>query len=207
MASLCPFIKFRELDSNGDPLSGGKLYAYVAGTSIPAATYTDESGSTPNSNPVILDASGRADVWLSASTNYKFVLHDSSDNLIYSVDDVSLNSGTPSTTSWGAWTTHTVTDGQSATDLTGETVDGASYSSAIYEVEILRGTTVLANGKIALQYVNSTWRIVQGGFITTSAYGVTFSVSQTTTVAQLRAALDSGAGNGTIKLSKRLIPA
>ena len=67
--------------------------------------------------------------------------------------------------------------------------------------------TVLANGKIALQYVNSTWRIVQGGFITTSAYGVTFSVSQTTTVAQLRAALDSGAGNGTIKLSKRLIPA
>ena len=208
MANLAPFLKFKEWDSNGDPLSGGKLYSYVAGTSTPASTYTDESGATPNTNPVILDGSGRADVWLSASTNYKFVLYDSDDNLIWSVDDVNGGSASsPSTTSWGAWVEHDVTDGQSATDLTSETVDGASYSSAIYEVEILRGTTVLANGRIALQYVNSTWRVVTGGFMAEEANGVTFSVSQTTTVAQLRAALDSGAGNGTIKLSKRLIPA
>lgn len=207
MASLAPFLKFKEWDSNGDPLSGGKLYTYVASTSTPAATYTDESGATPNANPVILDGSGRADVWLSSATNYKFVLHDSDDNLIWSVDDVSLNAGTPSTTSWGAWVEHDVTDGQSATDLTSETVDGATYSSAIYECEILRGTTVLANGRIALQYVNATWRVVQGGFLANEAHGVTFSVSQTTTVAQLRAALDSGAGNGTIKLSRRLIAA
>lgn len=208
MANLCPYLKFKETDSNGDPLSGGKLYSYIAGTSTPLGTYTDESGATPNSNPVILDASGRADVWLSAASVYKFALYDSNDNLIWTVDDISGGSAsTVSTTSWGAWSEHAVTDGQSATDLTGETADGASYSSVIYEVEILRGTTVLASGRIALQYVNTTWRVVTGGFIAEEANGVTFSVSQTTTVAQLRAALDSGAGNGTIKLSRRLVPA
>jgi hypothetical protein len=207
MATLAPLLKFKEWDSNGNPLSGGKLYSYVAGTSTPASTFSDESGAVPNSNPVILDSEGRADVWLSASTNYKFVLKDADDVTIWTVDDVSGGSSAISTTSWSAWTEHETTDGQSATDLTGETVDGASYSSAIYEVEIIRGTTVVSNGQIALQYVNGTWQVVKGGFISTIADGVTFSVSQTTTVAQLRAALDSGAGDGTIKLSKRLIPA
>lgn len=208
MANLAPVLKQRFFDANGDPLSGGQLFTYVAGTTTPASTFTDESGATPNANPVVLDSEGRADVWLSASTNYKFILKDADDVTIWTVDDVSGGgSSGVSTTSWGAWVEHAVTDGQSATDLTSETVDGASYSSAIYEVEILRGTTVLSNGRLALQYVNSTWRVVTGGFIAEEASGVTFSVSQTTTVAQLRAALDSGAGNGTIKLSKRLIPA
>jgi len=208
MATLCPLLKFREFDSNGDPLTGGKLYSYVAGTSTPASTYTDESGATPNANPTILDSDGRADVWLSATTNYKFVLKDSADVTIWTVDDVSGSAAsTTSTTSWGAWVEHAVTDGQSATDLTSETVDLATYSSAIYEVEILRGTTVIASGSISIQDLNGTGRVVSGGFLTEEAHGVTFSVSQATTIVQLKAALDAGAGNGTIKLSKRLVAA
>ncbi len=53
------------LDDNGDPLAGGKLYSYEAGTSTPLATYTDVTGSVANSNPVILDSGGRASVWIS----------------------------------------------------------------------------------------------------------------------------------------------
>lgn len=88
MARLSPQGKFRALDSNGDPLSGGKLYAYEAGTSTPKDTYTTEDESVANANPVILDANGYADVWL-ASGSYKLVLTDSADVTQWTVDDVS----------------------------------------------------------------------------------------------------------------------
>lgn len=204
MANLAPLVKFKGTDDNGGPLSGGKLYTYLAGTSTPLATYTSQDESAFNTNPIILNARGEADVWLGNGT-YKFVLKDADDNTIWTKDLIS--SGTTSSEVESVWTEHAVTDGQAATDLEGETLDLSSYSSAIYEVEILRGTTVLSNGRLAIQGVNSTGRVVVGGMITSEAHGVTFSVSQTGTVVQLKAALNSGAGDGTIKLSRRLIPA
>jgi len=53
-------------DNNGVPLAGGLLYTYLAGTTTSAATYTSASGSIANSNPIILDASGRPpnEIWL-----------------------------------------------------------------------------------------------------------------------------------------------
>lgn len=80
--------KFKEWDANGNPLAGGKLYSYVAGTSTPLATYTDSSGATPNTNPVILDSSGRAEIWI-GTASYKFTLTDSNDNVIWTEDNVS----------------------------------------------------------------------------------------------------------------------
>jgi hypothetical protein len=47
-------------DNNGVPLNGGLLYAYQAGSSTPLATYTDINGTVANSNPIVLDASGRS---------------------------------------------------------------------------------------------------------------------------------------------------
>lgn len=72
----------------GVPLSGGKLYTYTAGTTTPLATYTDASGATPNSNPVILDSRGEAAIWLGAAT-YKFKLTDANDVEIWTVDYIS----------------------------------------------------------------------------------------------------------------------
>lgn len=81
----CPhFVQF--FDDDGEPLAGGKLYTYEAGTTTPKATYTDAGGLTPNANPVILDANGRATVFLSGS--YKFTLKDSSDVTIEETDNV-----------------------------------------------------------------------------------------------------------------------
>jgi hypothetical protein len=79
------FVQF--LDDDGAPLAGGKLYSYEAGTSTPKDTYTDASGGTPNANPVVLDASGRATVFLSGS--YKFTLKTSADVEIETTDNVS----------------------------------------------------------------------------------------------------------------------
>lgn len=86
MAELIPVVKFREFDDNGDPLAGGKVYTYEAGTTTPKATYTDSGAGTPNANPVILDAEGRADIWLDGA--YKILLKDADDVTIYTVDNV-----------------------------------------------------------------------------------------------------------------------
>ena len=63
-------------DNNGNPLAGGLIYTYSAGTTTPIATYTSSSGGTANANPIVLDAAGRtpAQIWLTEGNSYKFVL-------------------------------------------------------------------------------------------------------------------------------------
>lgn len=77
-------------DNNGDPLSGGLLYTYEAGTTTPAVTYTSSSGATPNTNPVVLNSAGRVqqEIWLQPDTEYKFVLKDAQAVQIGSWDNV-----------------------------------------------------------------------------------------------------------------------
>jgi hypothetical protein len=87
MATLAPQPKLQFFDSNGDPLSGGRLYTYVAGTTTPQATYTDETGTVTNTNPVILDSRGEANVWFGPGT-YKLKLATAADVEIWSVDGI-----------------------------------------------------------------------------------------------------------------------
>lgn len=77
--SLTPTPYFQGLDANGNPINGGKLFAYQAGTTIKQDTYTTAAGSTPNANPVILDSAGRASVFLDVSLSYKLVLAPAND--------------------------------------------------------------------------------------------------------------------------------
>jgi len=86
--NLPPVIRQRYFDANGNPLAGGKLYTYQAGTTTPQATYTDSGGLTANSNPIVLDANGEAAVWLDPILSYKFVLKNSSDVTQWTVDNV-----------------------------------------------------------------------------------------------------------------------
>lgn len=75
----------------GVPLAGGKLYSYVAGTTTPQATYTSINGATPHANPIILNSAGRVatgEIWVTAGSNYKFVLKTSSDVLIATWDNI-----------------------------------------------------------------------------------------------------------------------
>jgi hypothetical protein len=73
-------------DNSGNPLSGGKVYTYAAGTLTPLSTYTDRGGLTANPNPVVLDSAGRADIWLSTNIAYKLIVQDSVGNVMDSVD-------------------------------------------------------------------------------------------------------------------------
>lgn len=81
-------------DNNGNPLAGGKIYTYLAGTTTNAATYTSSSGSIAHSNPIVLDGAGRVpsgEIWLTNGIAYKFVVEDAASNLIGTYDN--LNTG------------------------------------------------------------------------------------------------------------------
>jgi len=88
MAVLSPPPKTQFLDASGAPLVGGKVFTYAAGTTTPLATYTTSGGTTPNANPVILNARGEADIWYSNGVSYKVVLKDSADATIWTVDNI-----------------------------------------------------------------------------------------------------------------------
>jgi len=88
MAALTPTAKMQFFKADGTPLVGGKLYTYTAGTTTPQTTYTDSSGGTANTNPIILDSRGEANIWLGGST-YKFKLADANDVEIWTVDNIS----------------------------------------------------------------------------------------------------------------------
>jgi hypothetical protein len=77
-------------DNNGNILSGGKLYTYVAGTSTPLTTYTSSAGTTANTNPIVLDSSGRItqEIWVNNTATSKFVLKTSADVLLATWDNI-----------------------------------------------------------------------------------------------------------------------
>jgi hypothetical protein len=85
VVSISPQPKLQFFDANGNPLSGGKLYTYAAGTTTPLASYTDSTGNVANTNPVVLDSRGEASVWLAAS-QYKLALYTATNVLVWTVD-------------------------------------------------------------------------------------------------------------------------
>lgn len=65
-------------DDDGLPLSGGKIFQYVAGSfSSQYTSYTTSSGDVANANPIVLDSSGRyteGQIWLEFAVGYQLVL-------------------------------------------------------------------------------------------------------------------------------------
>lgn len=85
-------------DGSGNPLTGGFIYTYAAGTTTPIATYTSSSGNSQHQNPIELDAAGRVpggEIWLSIGVGYKFVLKDSSNALIATYDNIPSSAQPP----------------------------------------------------------------------------------------------------------------
>lgn len=98
-----PFV-----DSSGNPLSGGKLFFYAAGTTTPQDTYTTSAGSVANANPVILNANGYpasggnvVQIWLVNNYTYKAVLKTSADVTIWTRDNIAgINDSSFAATQW-----------------------------------------------------------------------------------------------------------
>jgi hypothetical protein len=79
-------------DNSGNPLTGGKIYTYAAGTTTPQAAYTTSQGNVPWTNPIVLNAAGRVpsggEIWITDGLIYKFVLKGSNDVLIATYDNI-----------------------------------------------------------------------------------------------------------------------
>jgi hypothetical protein len=160
-------------DNNGQPLASGKVYTYYAGTSTPVSLYTASDKSSSATNPLILDAYGKAQVW--ADGRYKFVIKTSADvtistldNLLYGYDDSTLLWGAASTGSANAQvvsTIETVTayaNGQRVSFIAGYTNTGAAtlQVNTLGAVNIVKGpsaSSLQAGDIIAGQLVNCTY--------------------------------------------------
>ena len=87
-ATLSPVAKMQFFKADGEPLVGGLLYTYAAGTLTPKATYVDSAGIQQNTNPVVLDSRGECNLWLTPGDSYKFALRDALSTLIWTVDNI-----------------------------------------------------------------------------------------------------------------------
>lgn len=153
MASLTPTPKQQIFGSDGLPLVGGKIYTYAAGTTTPLATYTDYTAGTANTNPIILNSLGQANIWLGTSS-YKFSVYTSADVLLYTVDNINapldaaglalaLSSPTPignTVPNTGAFTTLAATTGNITT-----------VNATTGNITTVNATTITATGTVTAE--------------------------------------------------------
>ena len=194
-AALTPVPKIQFFANDGTPLVGGKLYSYAAGTTTPLATYTTYAGTVANTNPVILDSRGEANVWLDDAL-YKLALYDADNALIWTVDNISsINSGiftgpvsgTTGTFS-GALTAASGTFSGPVSGTTG-TFSGVLYAPAGASMGAVLGTTGAFSSTLNVTGVSTLTAgavvqgltIGEGGGVTTSntALGVSALTSNT----------------------------
>lgn len=87
--ALLTYPKFQAPDINGVNMDGGLVYFYATGTTTPKDTYSDEAKTVPNTNPVVLDARGEADIYLDGE--YKIILKTAADVEVWTIDSFSGN--------------------------------------------------------------------------------------------------------------------
>lgn len=85
MATLLPLPRLQFIH-NGEPIAGGFVYAYEAGTTTPKDTYTTQAGDVANANPVTLDSDGSANIWIDGE--YKIVVTDADGNQLFTTDNI-----------------------------------------------------------------------------------------------------------------------
>lgn len=96
-AGLMPMAEQQFFDNNGNPLSAGTVTTYVVGTTTLKTTWQDAGETIPNTNPIVLNAAGRAIIY--GDGNYRQIVRDRNGNLIW--DAVTSAFGTGSAALFG----------------------------------------------------------------------------------------------------------
>lgn len=81
------YPKFAAIDDNGLPAVGYEVYSYVAGTSTLTTTYSNRTLTSSNTNPIILNSRGEADIYVGSATKLILVEPDGSPSTpVWTVD-------------------------------------------------------------------------------------------------------------------------
>lgn len=139
---------FRWFDNNGLPAASYQLQTYVAGTATPLATYPTYAdaiaGTNPNTNPVVLDANGAAQVWVQAAF-YKLVMMlpvAAGGATVYTQDNVPVAMGYPQPypTEWIGETNPVAFISTTSFQITGVDVTAAYHTGRRVKVQVTAGT-------------------------------------------------------------------
>jgi len=84
IASPMPQIRARFTNKLGIPLSGCKVYTYEPNSDIPKTTWIDTDKTVENTNPILLDSAGEADIFLDGL--YRIVVKDRFGFVVYDVE-------------------------------------------------------------------------------------------------------------------------
>lgn len=93
--NILPLGQTQFFDDNGDPLGLGKVFFYIPFTFTLKDTWQDGNQDTLNTNPVELDAAGRANIW--GTGMYRQIVTDANDVQIW---DKLITSGAASGTEY-----------------------------------------------------------------------------------------------------------
>lgn len=88
-ASILPPAKTTFIDQNGKPLTSGTVDFYIPGTTTRKATWQDAGQTILNSNPVVLDAAGRA--LILGTGSYRQIVKDRNNNIVW--DQITAQGG------------------------------------------------------------------------------------------------------------------
>jgi hypothetical protein len=142
-------------DSNGDPLSGAKVYVYDEGTTNLQTLYSDEGlgGGDEAANPIVCDSAGRHDMRYKASGSYKIVVKTTADVTVYTRDHIDggipigsgalaiANGGTSATSAGAALTALGAASTTEMDDLAAEVASLAGTLGSIDKTHIATGTS------------------------------------------------------------------
>jgi len=174
--NISPDPRLQFFGNDGKPLVGGKLYTYTAGTTTPLATYTDYTGSTANTNPVILDSRGEASVWL-GTARYKFVLKDANNVEIWTQDNLIMSPGADGSGAYGTWPISISGNAATATTANYATTAGSAGTvTGGYVQSITAGTNITLSGTATNPVINAA---SAGGTVTSVSGSGSYGFSLT----------------------------
>lgn len=161
--TITPTPWFTGLDDDGSVLVGGLLYTYYAGLLVPLPTYSDVDLTVLNANPIVLDAAGRATIFLSSVSSIKYILKRSNGTTVRTADNIA-----PIPSSSGAYGDVFIFGGDNNSPITltaypsGATFDKLHAGTAPFDENsanlagtyILEATLMAGGGTVTLGLVN-----------------------------------------------------
>lgn len=196
-------------DGNGNPLSGGLLYTYTAGSSTPQTTFTTETANVQNANPIELGSTGYpssggniVSIWLTAGVSYKFTLKTSAGVDIWTRDNIDgINDTTVTLDQWVTGptptyvsaTSFTLVGDQTATFHVGRRVKTTNTGGTVYSTI----STSAFSSVTTVTIVNDSGTLDSG--LSAVSYGLLSVLNPSTPIPGVTSAAEQATTSGTAK--------